>query len=417
MSLVSEAEVKIDTNKYNEATIKSLHLYEVYNAGRNVDKIVRWCAEGKGRDIADEPKVKQKSAIIVASGGSLDVAMPHLKGWEGGIFCTTSHARTLAYHGIIPTHILALDPFCVWSEVEGIDWSKHPTKLITTPVIDPSLVGNWPNEMLLYRPSLGRRTFYSTTLDQMYVLREGLRNAKWTRLIRTEIPIFACSPPAQLLAANLLGYDCLFLCGCDFGFTYNRNRFTEMVPDGAGGWKEVAHPLSEDPPSIVSNNGIPSVPMHIYYKKNMLTAWRLCLADAWTTDHGTVTEMEYADIRAVVKRQGRHFHRMSRQQKIDASEYYLATLHGYCIETTAGVMFVDAPDVEIIPAFIAANINREYRCPVCGALVTAQMDADATGKECPNCHRGKMERRVWADVEDNMKRIRKRKADVERRKQ
>ena len=130
---IKENETITYSNMYNEATNKSQLKHEIISSAYNHKYIISAVHEGRAYDISEEPKVDKVPAIIFGSGASLDKALPYLKDWKGGTFCTTSHAESLIRFGVEPTYIIDLDPMCPWSDISDIDWSKTKTKLIMHP--------------------------------------------------------------------------------------------------------------------------------------------------------------------------------------------------------------------------------------------------------------------------------------------
>jgi DNA-directed RNA polymerase subunit RPC12/RpoP len=422
---MTEADLRTDSSQYNSRTKASQLIHEIKNATENYDTLYRGYMGGRVRDISAEPKADGKPCLIIGSGGSLDLALPYLKDWKGGIICTTSHALTLVKHGAPPTHILALDPFCIWDEIAGIDWTQYGTKLITTPTVWTTLVQTWPNEILLYRQNIGRRdSFYANALNQMYCIRKtapnNLREGSFEPMVRTELTLFACSPPAQLFAAQVLGYGNMFLVGCDFAFSYDKDRFTNWtIKDGE--WTEHKNPLLPCPPELgewtYTMNGIPSAPVHVYYKKNMISAWRLSGQDCWVTGLGAITEMPYCDIRTVIHKQGQHIKGISKQEAIRRAEEYLAMVGAFVICPSSGMAFVEANNPMTELGTYMAGMNRQYKCAACHADLSAPDDKDATGQPCPACKEGKIARANYVDIDANLKRIADRLKAAEKLKQ
>ena len=446
----TEQTLRTDSNAYNQGTKQMQLLHEELNATLNFHKLNTLLNNGKARDIADEPCHNDEACLVIGSGASLEDALPLLKDWKGGIICTTSHALTLVKFGAPPTHIFALDPFCTQEEIEGVDWTQYGTKLITVPSVWPSLIEYWPNEMLLYRQSMGNpQSFYASTLNHMYCDRyliseeeclaicardkierskfNSARAYKFVPRIRTEVTLFACSPPVQVFVAHLMGYKSIFLVGCDFAYTKNKDRFTNWTMEN-GEWVAHENPLVEDNVHLTTTNGILSSTVHIYYKKNMLSALRLLLNDdptvqLVTTDHGAITELPYIDIEHVVEKQGKHIARSkSGQQLADDIEVYLASVGAHCIFADIGkqrsaMVFMESanPEKEILDHMIKMNLA--YRCTVCGAEVMAPQDThDYEGKECPVCKRPMLHHKAKVNVDENMFRLRSRIVNAEKMK-
>jgi hypothetical protein len=458
-----ESTIRTDSSKYNEGTKNAQLIHEILNSGANWTNIVNKIKAGKARDISDEPKVLSNTAcFILGSGPSLDDSIQYLKDWEGGIICTTSHAMTLMYYGIEPSHILILDPFCQWSELAGVDWSKTKTKLIMHPGCYPDLIENWPNDILLYLQNAGRLdSFYQNEQQKMYSWRTGdYRLSTFNFYIRTGITIFACSPPMQLFVGEVLGYDKFYLAGCDFAYHTDKDRFTDYTINinhedhGEQGdilsWEKHEHLMKPDNPNLFkTNSGLLSEPIHIYYLKNMISAWRLCGKTMYTTDHGAMIQVPYKDIKDVIKRKGDYPY----QTKFfinDVCDKYLTKTGAFVIETSKGVSFVESNNFELeLPTFMK-NVMARYQCDACHSSLTANQfiyrlpingeikefdnpnnllfemirlkqenkllvlepeiidvsDINHENEECPVCHKGKLVREVFIDINKNMSHIR-----------
>ena len=407
----------MDSTAYNESTKSGQRFHEEVNTVENYHTIIEAIKSGRSRDLSFEPKAEtipeKMPAIIVGSGPSLDHSIKFLKNWKGGIFCSTSQVKTLMYHGIEPTHIVALDIFSMWSEVEGFDWAKTRTKLITHPGVHSSLVTKWPNEILLYVQSDGKSDSFHCMQKRMYSYREGdLRFPTFHYYIISEIPVFACSPPAQIISAQLLGYGTLFLCGLDFGCPGGKERATMYDFDENGKWKEI---VFTQPPAIdaedgytksrvISNNGIPTYEIQIFYKKNFLSSWRLGKQTMYSTDHGILLEVPYTDIQKVVKKQGYGYQHQSKYYISKSVEPYLASVGLFVIETENGEAFVECENPEKDLIAFMTGINSRYVCNKCGNKILLK---DAEGAVCTNCKNGQYVREVFVDIDKNMERISK----------
>ena len=72
-------------------------------------------------------------------------------------------------------------------------------------------------------------------------------------------------------------------------------------------WNKKECPLETVPAErgpMITNNNIPSERIHVYYKKNFMSAWRLSGDTIYTTDHGAITEIPYTDLKKLIKKQG-----------------------------------------------------------------------------------------------------------------
>jgi hypothetical protein len=423
-----ESTIRTESNMYNQGTKSAQLIHEILNSGENWTPIVNKIKAGIARDINDEPKITEnKGCFILGSGPSLDDSIKYLKEWKGGIFCTPSHAMTLRYYGIEPTHILILDPFEQWSDLSGVDWENTRTKLITHPGCRPDLIENWPNDILLYLENAGRGdSFYQDEQQKMYSWRTGdFRQSTFNFYIRTGITIFACSPPMELFAAEILGYDKFFLAGCDFAFHSDKERFTDytidskiydhgMCPENRFFspfdnfqtlWKMNEHPFNKDDPDLVlTNSGLYSKQIHLYYLKNFISAWRLSGKSVFTTDHGAMTQIPFKDIETVIKHQG-DFPYQDRKVINSICDTYLASTGAYVIETDKGVSFIESVDYEKeLPKFMN-DVMKRYKCDFCKGELIANDEIIHDGEECPQCKKGKVSRAIIIDIETNMKRI------------
>jgi DNA-directed RNA polymerase subunit RPC12/RpoP len=446
-----ESKIRTESSLYNQGTQTAQLIHEIANSAYNHKPIIDKIKAGVARDISDEPKVtNNKNAFILGSGPSLDDSIQYLKEWEGAIFCTPSHALTLRYHNIIPDYILILDPFEQWSDLSGVDWLNTKTKLITHPGCRPDLIENWPNDILLYLENAGRPdSFYQDEQQKMYSWRDGdFRLSTFHFYIRTGITIFACSPPMELFAADILGYEKIFLAGCDFAFHSDKERFTSYTIDLSRwdyntlieksklvntnncidnkewdlfwdrfnttfneekpiipNWIENKHPLDPlDPALVKTNSGLLSAQIHLYYLKNLISAWRLCGKSLYTTDHGAMIQVPFHDIKAVIKYQG-DFPLQDKKVINAICDNYLASTGAYVIETNKGVSFVESADYKNdLPKFMS-EVSKRYTCAVCKSKLTSNDDKIHDDEECPNCHMGKIFRDVIIDVDKNMERI------------
>lgn len=401
----------IESGKYNEGTKQRQLLHEIVSSAQNYQTLYKAYREGRAKDIVDwehPPMIEGEKTpcIIIGSGPSLDNSIEFLRAWSGGIFCTTSHALTLIRNGIIPTHIVALDPFCTYDEIAGVDWSKTETKLVACPNVWPTLIQQWPNDIVLYLEETSEKnSFYQTIQKYMYTVREdqgkGIRDPVFRFMVRSSFALFACSPPMQLFAADKLGYGTAFLCGCDFSYPYGKERFTEWKikdlgrveqegrkyidepyqyntaldplgfyndPNWDSYWIKEEHPLKDIPKErgpMLTANGIPSERVHVYYKKNFLTSWRLCNKTVYTTDQGAITEIPYRNIRTVIDKKGLGFIQQKKWWIRKVTDEYLASVGCYVIESKEGLSFIETAHPNDDLYEFMKNLYQQYSCSEC----------------------------------------------------
>ena len=408
-----ESELRTESHLYNKGTKEKQQIHEEINTGANRTPIIDAIKAGRARDIHDEPKrTDHMPFIAVSSGPSLDDHIDRLKEWRGGIFCSTSHATTLMHYGVEPTHIVVLDPFCNWGEISGVDWSKTKTKLIVNPSVWPDLVGKWPNEMLLYLQNIGRPdSFYATTQLHQFCERipddAKVRVPQFKPLIRTFLTLFACTPPAEIFVADILGYGHGFLSGFDFANSDKLGRFTRWQPDAVGQWQADISLYTPSEADITTDNGRISERTMLYYKKNFLSAWRLSKQQLWSMDRWTaLTEVPHANLERVLKDQGEHFDPLSQNEIIVRTELYLARVGAFVITRPDGsVSFVESADpLKELPIYMEQG-RHQWQCLRCKIQGTASDESDHAADTCPNCGNVGMKRAADCDIAANMERI------------
>jgi hypothetical protein len=407
--VMDEKTLRTDSSVYNQGTMMKQQIHEEINSAVNYRLITERIAAGTARDVSQELKKAKEPALIIGSGPSLDNALPLLKDWKGGIFCSTSHALSLMRFGVEPTHIVALDPFCRWEELEGVDWSKTKTKLIAHPGVWPDLLSNWPNDILLYIENMGHQNPFYGTQKRMYSYRvvgenKDYRNPTFVFYIPTEITLFACSPPIQIFFADLLGYGHSFLVGVDFCYSDTKERFTNWTMKD-GEWVAHEHPFVSEPDLVRTSNGKFTKAVHLYYKKNFLTAWRLSKQTVYTTDQGAITELPYIDIQKVVRKQGRGFDTQTEEFVANHSEKYLAGVGAFVVETRNGLSFVESHDPARELTRYMADLTNFYTCDTCKVTVKAETPGDHSGETCPQCKQGKLKSSYTIDVQKNIKKF------------
>lgn len=415
---MTEKELRTDSNQYNVGTQMKQQIHEEYNCAVNHPVLMKAWKEGRAIDIVDEEKKNGEPCIILGSGPSLDHSIKFLKNWKGGLICSTSQALACIKYGIEPDYILVLDPFCRLDEIKGYDWSKTKTKLVVHPGAWPDLIAYWPNKILMYLQNNGRPdNIYDGIIRHMYSERDdGFRDAKFHLAIRTSFTIFACSPALELFLADKLGFGDCFLCGCDFAYNKHngvlKERFTDYSYEND---KWIPHLHKYEPneelqkAEVTTNNGLKTHVIHLYYKKNFLSAWRLSGHQLYTTDKGAIldNEIPYVSIEKVIKTQnGKKLPRLSLYNINKRAERYLATAGLFIIESSGGLNFVETQNPMSDLVTYMTNMSRRFICKKCGTRFLSEQNI--TGNNCANpvCKgEGTIDQEIKTDIEKNMKRI------------
>jgi len=389
----TEMNLKQSVKDYNESTKKVILPIEIKHSYYNHKRIWKDINEThKGFDLGSVEFSKSNGpALIVGSGQSLDKAGPLLKNWQGAIFCSTSQASTLCYYDRPPEYIVALDPRLAVSELSYIDtWDNKDSILIAHPCISPVVLDFWPNKIFYYRIMEPTSNFYTETLAQSY------------DFISLYLFLFSCAIAGQLGLAKVMGYDPLYLVGCDFGAPNDIYRYTSyrwktasmkgLYPtkneNGQDIWRMDTFTLDKVPqdfqlikrnleieelkPSplakereVICNNGVKSDAIQVYYKRSVMCVARLDMSNIINTStEGIITEFPEATIEEVIEKQGRGFsdRYFTTAQKRKSYDEYLATQNTFVIEFKDGSLrYIESknPLVEM-PVFLK-GMEQHYK--------------------------------------------------------
>lgn len=279
-----------------------------------------------GTDVfAEENVLKEpQPALIIASGKSLDDAMPLIKDWKGATFCSTSHASTLIHFGHEPSHMIAYDINTRPQEQDWVDtWEGRKTVMVTHPGMYPGTLESWPLRKMYFKSMDTSNFFFTSVLPVAY-----------GDVIPSHMFLFSCSVSAQMSIAHALGYSPLFFVGCDFAY----GRFTRWRYDHEKGeWisdPEVQRFLGN---LLTSENGIKTDALQSFYKRSVICVWRIdkskCLN---VSNRSIITEMPHVDIKDVIANQGRGFEKytLSEKDTEDVAEKYLAHFNQFVLQFT-----------------------------------------------------------------------------------
>ena len=328
-------------------------------------------------------KVAKRPILCIGSGASLNRALPLLHKWKGDIICSTSQASSLVHAGKPPTYILALDHESNPGEIlTPDDWDEYPdTWLITHPGVNPDLLSYWGGRMLLFRKLQDKPPFYQVEQRIQYSRddfnefhgrdpgdwdlksltdypHEGAENRRFYGPrgkgpnITAVIPSMGSSGAGQMQFAHELGYSPIFFVGLDFGpARFSRWRWwaddwhQETAPDGEVG---EGAPVPAD--YVQADNGVWASFLNIYYKRNIINAWRLSIADLIQTcplDKTSLDEPPYVPIEEVIKRQGQvggSIQPLTRRETITVCDQYHAKHNTYVVQFEGnGLHFVEIP--------------------------------------------------------------------------
>ena len=279
-----ESDFRYDPGQFNEATEKGVVTLEMIYSHFNhkeiwcdfnpeywttkslVNSILRqirlhWEAKFYQRGQAKDMKVLDDGthkgpAIIIGSGPTLNGALPYLKDWKGAIFCNSSQASTLIYHGRHPEYVDVADCRVMPHELEA-PWDYKKTSWIINPGIHPRFLDFWKGQKYYYRIMEPCYDFYSKVQPRVF-----------GKYITTITFPFGCSAAMLISHATALGYSPLFLVGLDFGFPSGISRFTSWrKPKGKKWISTPPGPLAAQQKFLIeTENGVLSHALHVFYR-------------------------------------------------------------------------------------------------------------------------------------------------------
>ena len=369
--MTAERDLVGGAREYNIATINRQLEVEIHNSYANYEAIMdrRWT------DLADVPKVRGKPILCLGSGPSLDQALPWLRHWEGAVICSQSQATTCLHHGKVPTYVVAYDPAASIKHMLA-PWPHGQPTLVVHPGVGADLLAEWWGPRILYRLSSPNVAYYDQEQAVGYstVDPDGVRRP----MIRGKVRVMGSSVACQATIAHYLGYRPIFLVGADFGYPGNVARFTRASWD----WVDREWSL-ESPVRIegdaVAENGCPTDRLQLHYKRALVMGWRLDRSPLVNcSPQGALGELvKIADIKRVIKSQGRGFHPATWKDLVHRADTYLASRGSYAIELGrrggGPVIFTEAKDLAALERQlealrkqgavldIAANLRRVRR--------------------------------------------------------
>ena len=367
-----EDQIAPGSDIYNLHTSRRHLANEIAWSAANWDTLMKGLSTGRVKDISQVPKVRNEPILIIGSGPTLDDALPILKDWEGDILTSTSQASTCVKYGKDPKYVLALDPDSHPDEMKIDSWEGRDTTLIMHPGIEPKLTNEhihtlnghqvvrkinpqqWKGKIGLFRKLEPQTAFYNNAQKIEYsiidrIIGDQELTMKVHSQINTQIVMLGCAANAQLFVATLLGYSPIYLVGVDFGYPYGRSRFSKWNQIDGKWIEDPAIPLKDytkpDNPPIETDSGVLSHEIHMFYKRNFMSAWRLELSQIINTGKNTLIETPYAPIETVIKQQGimggdvRGF---NKKQIIETTEKYLARQKTIVIKyKNSGIQFIE----------------------------------------------------------------------------
>ena len=275
---------------------------ETQNAAKNYEILNRLKGEGQVKCLSDCPPGKGP-CVVVGSGSSLHIALDTIKDWKGGIVCSTSHGSTLVKAGAPPTHMIAVDPRTAGGDMVTQD------ELGVAP-------GGWDETAYCAHVS-GPFEYFDRwsriTKAPIYVFRILEPNYPWYTKhlpaiypwVRVSMLPFIDSLASAIQLAGRLGYDPIYLLGCDYGGP----RFN-MWQHFQGEWK-YTDSSKEVSREFLGPGGLPTGAQLMYSMRGSLIAGFMQMMNArrktriyQCSKPSNVAEFPYRDWKDVLANQG-----------------------------------------------------------------------------------------------------------------
>lgn len=421
-----EEAARLWSDKYNAAT-KGKHManevrHSFYNHqniiaamgykyNKDASELIKYTDKPRAICMDDAPRVKEKDEpiMILASGITLDDALPLLKNWKHKIMVSTSHASTCIYWGKEPDYILALDPDSNRNELNADTWKDRKSILITHPGVTPGLFEFWKGPIYLFRKLQPQTPFFDNSQKIGYSTlgmpmdKTNMTPAEFAKkygaklesgsfygqgsqiLIKAQVPMLACVLAAQICIAKQLGYQRLYLVGADLAYTRNMERFTSWTYH-KGQWVESPgrkvgnKPLASEP-LIELEDGVRTNRMFIFYANQVITAWRITETDIVSaSNEGAIKIFPTAPIKEIIRKQGMSIKGFNRKKIIEVSEEHSAKQNVYYLVVGNGIL------------------PHEFKDPLHEIPIALQRIQTSIAQQKTN---------IKIDVDANMKRIRK----------
>jgi len=234
-------------------------IMEVVNGSKNYATVNAIRDAGRLKCLSEAPMHKGEPAIVTGSGSSVNGFMPFIKEWKGAIFCSTTHVSTYVKYGRPPDYFIAVDPREATEDEFAVPPDSFDTSAYVTHLSAPLSYFNKWNERskgmcYVYRILEPSFDWYSRYLPAIY---------PWSKVAL--LP-FIDSVATQIQLAARLGYDPIFMVGCDYGGP----RLTHY------GWKDgewVKSPLSGGlAKGLVGPGGLDTTDQILYSGRGVLIA-------------------------------------------------------------------------------------------------------------------------------------------------
>jgi len=279
-------------------------------------------------DLAEYKAKGRGAAVIVMAGPSLTKNLPLMKDCKIPIFASETMASPLAYHGRPPEYIMNYDGGAARLFLNNYKW-KNST-MIVHPAASALVIRWWKWEKIYYLtmhvPQLESNKIRPTwQLNQLIeYVNQSMYGKEFFETIQpllypyitARILNAGCVANNAIQVAHFMGYDPLFLVGCDFGYPENTSQTHEytiprrfpLEPEWI--WKKrwvgIERPTVEELPRDVfmADNGILTTEEQVEYKIAMMSVYKIDRPQLIDCSEGIISELPKANFAEVVKRNG-----------------------------------------------------------------------------------------------------------------
>ena len=326
----------------------------VWNTACNFQRIKSEFEHGAEYALADyEKKYVGEPAIIAGAGPSFDKVAPILKDWKGALFTSESMAKVCMGWDRKPDYVCLFDGNRIPYMLDEVNWKG--STLITHPAVCPETVANWKWDKLYYVMMHISQVEYSK-IDAQTMTLDGLVefvkdqtfgsdffehiNPILFPFIKTQILNSGCVVNNAIQVAHFMGYNPLFLVGCDFGFPNNIMRSRKWVmpkrlpfePEWL--WRkrwtlQDAQPLSDIGRTIQKGwNGVLTTEEQLEYKYANLSIYKIDRPDIFDCSDGLLTEYPKLDGKEVIEKNGRGYEKLYRgdEEKVRVADNFFYDL-------------------------------------------------------------------------------------------
>ena len=307
-----------------------------WSTASNFNLIRKEFESGKQYSLSDLKQKYKGPAVIVGAGPSLIQHLPILKDCKLPFFVPESMASVFVYHDRQPEYIAAYDGNLAKMFLENYNWKG--SVLLTHPAVDSTMLKWWKwakrYYLMMHVPKVETKGIEgSWTIQELIEYIQGqcfgaeffsFINPVLFPYITARILNAGCVVNNMIQIAHFVGYDPLFLIGCDFGYPEGVQRTSDYkIPwrfpfEPRWLWKKrwiknectSIHKLNR--PLHTADNGIQTTEEQIEYKIALMSIYKIDRPQLFDCSEGIITELPKPDFREVVKRDGKGFEKQYR---------------------------------------------------------------------------------------------------------